>query len=65
MGGYDGREEFGRCVSTFEKLHRDGTSQLLKMEQSKLRVRERIGVKPCIADCLEGLSLLYEMHDSE
>uniref|UniRef100_A0A1J3G1N4 Uncharacterized protein n=1 Tax=Noccaea caerulescens TaxID=107243 RepID=A0A1J3G1N4_NOCCA len=58
-------EEFRRCVSTFEKLHRDGSSQLLKMEQSKLRVSERIGVKPCIADCLEGLSLLYEMHESE
>ncbi|CAN7027316.1 hypothetical protein BRARA_F03784 [Brassica rapa] len=57
-------EEFRGCVLTFEKLRREG-SQLLKMEQSKRRIEERIGVKPCIADCLKGLSLLYEMHQSE
>ncbi|ESQ44629.1 hypothetical protein EUTSA_v10003275mg [Eutrema salsugineum] len=57
-------EEFRGCVLTFEKLHRDG-SQTLKMELSKKRAEERIGVKPCIADCLEGLSLLYDMHQSE
>ncbi|VVB07195.1 unnamed protein product [Arabis nemorensis] len=57
-------EEFRGCVLALEKLHREG-SQLLKMEQSKKRVEERIGVKPCIADCLEGLSLLYDMHQSE
>ncbi|CAH2046565.1 unnamed protein product [Thlaspi arvense] len=57
-------EEFKGCVLTFEKLRRDG-SQSLKVETSKKRVKERIGVKPCIADCLEGLSLLYEMHQAE
>ncbi|CAN8247844.1 unnamed protein product [Cochlearia groenlandica] len=57
-------EEFRGCVMTFEKLHRDG-AQSLKMESSKKRVEQRIGAKPCIADCLKGLYTLYDMHLSE
>ncbi|KAL1199672.1 hypothetical protein V5N11_019432 [Cardamine amara subsp. amara] len=56
-------DEFRGCVLTLERQHRDGL-QLLKMEPSKRRV-ERIGVKPCLTDCLEGLSILYNMHQAE
>ncbi|EOA14622.1 hypothetical protein CARUB_v10027881mg [Capsella rubella] len=57
-------EEFWGCVLTLKKLHRDGL-HLLEVESSKRRVKERIGVKPCIADCLEGLSILFDMHQSD
>ncbi|CAN4118857.1 unnamed protein product [Withania somnifera] len=29
------------------------------------QLQQRVGIKPCIADCLDGLSLLAEMHQSE
>lgn len=38
-----------------------GGSVQLSMKQ----LHQRIGVKPSIADCLEGLRILHEMYQSE
>ncbi|XP_010549356.1 PREDICTED: uncharacterized protein At5g43822 [Tarenaya hassleriana] len=60
-------EEFRVSALAFEKLHRDA-AQLVKTgsnQLSKKQLQHRIGVNPCIEDCLNGLYLLYDMHRSE
>ena len=60
-------KEFHGIVSSLEKIVRDGR-QLVKGGSVKLimkQLQQRIGVKPSLADCLDGLSLLHEMHQSE
>ncbi|XP_021902626.1 uncharacterized protein At5g43822 [Carica papaya] len=60
-------QEFNSIISSLEKIHRDGR-QLVKGGSSKLGVKQlqqRVGIKPCLADCLDGLMLLYIMHQSE
>ncbi|KAJ0025892.1 hypothetical protein Pint_09207 [Pistacia integerrima] len=61
------REEFRGIVFSFEKLYRDGR-QLVKGGSNQLTVKQlqqRVGVKPCLADCLDGLMILHDMHYSE
>ena len=61
------RKEFHGIVLSLEKIVRDGR-QLVKGGSVKLtmkQLQQRIGVKPSLADCLDGLSLLHEMHQSE
>ncbi|RVW50917.1 Uncharacterized protein CK203_071330 [Vitis vinifera] len=60
---------FGNHFALIEKdsIVRDGR-QLVKGGSVKLtmkQLQQRIGVKPSLADCLDGLSLLHEMHQSE
>lgn len=61
------REEFQGIVLSIEKLYRDGR-QLVKGGSNQLTVKQlqqRVGVKPCLADCLDGLMILHDMHYSE
>ena len=61
------RKEFHDIVLSLEKIVRDGR-QLVKGGSVKLNMKQlqqRIGVKPSLVDCLDGLSLLHEMHQSE
>ncbi|KAF8394542.1 hypothetical protein HHK36_020753 [Tetracentron sinense] len=60
-------QEFHGVVLSLEKILRDGR-QLVKggsmvptVEQMELKV----GIKPSLADCLERLTVLHEMHHSE
>ncbi|KAL5733389.1 hypothetical protein ACOSQ2_033081 [Xanthoceras sorbifolium] len=60
-------EELRGIVSSLEKIHRDGR-QLVHGGSNQLTVKQlqqRIGVKPCLADCIDGLMLLHDMHNSE
>ncbi|KAH6814998.1 Pentatricopeptide repeat superfamily protein [Perilla frutescens var. frutescens] len=60
-------KEFCKIVSSLEKAVRD-SKQLVKVGSAQLtakQLKQRVGVKPTLADCLEGLRLLEEMHQSE
>ncbi|KAK2657199.1 hypothetical protein Ddye_010251 [Dipteronia dyeriana] len=60
-------EDFHGIVLYLEKIHRDGR-QLVKGGSNQLTVKQlhqRIGVKPRLADCIDGLMLLSDMHNSE
>ncbi|KAF8377455.1 hypothetical protein HHK36_030833 [Tetracentron sinense] len=60
-------EEFHGVVLSLEKILRDGR-QLVKGGSMPLTVKQmqlQVGVKPSLADCLEGLTILHEMHHSE
>ncbi|KAK4744010.1 hypothetical protein SAY87_010322 [Trapa incisa] len=60
-------EEFHGIVMSLEKIHRD-SRQLVKGGSTQLTVKQlqqRLGVKPSLQDCLDGLMLLHDMHNSE
>lgn len=60
-------EKFHSVVLSLEKTVRDGR-QLIKGGSVQITVKQlqqRVGIKPRIADCLDGLNLLSEMHRSE
>ncbi|KAL2458581.1 Uncharacterized protein Fot_55611 [Forsythia ovata] len=60
-------EDFHRVVLSIEKIVRD-SRQLVKGGSAQLttkQLKQQIGVKPSLADCLDGLGLLEEMHQSE
>ncbi|KZV32852.1 hypothetical protein F511_18741 [Dorcoceras hygrometricum] len=60
-------EEFHGVVSSLEKTVRD-SRQLAGTGSSQptaKQLRQRIGIKPTLEDCLDGLRLLEEMHKSE
>lgn len=60
-------KEFHSIVFFLEKTLRDGR-QLVKggsVQATPKQLQQRIGIKPCLADCLDGLSNVYEMHHSE
>ncbi|KAL0324853.1 UNVERIFIED_CONTAM: hypothetical protein Sradi_5054600 [Sesamum radiatum] len=60
-------EEFHGIVSSLEKIVRD-SRQLVKAGSSQptaKQLKQRVGLKPTLADCLDGLRLLEEMHRSE
>ncbi|XP_020530010.1 uncharacterized protein At5g43822 isoform X2 [Amborella trichopoda] len=59
--------EFDGIVKALEKLWQDGC-QLLKGESKQPTARQmqaRIGIRPSLSDCLEGLRAIHEMHHSE
>ncbi|CAN1163091.1 Uncharacterized protein At5g43822 [Linum perenne] len=58
-------EEFRQIVLSLEKMHRDGKQLVSHGSTSTKQLRQRIGVKPSLADCLEGLVRLHDMHQSE
>ncbi|XP_075475215.1 uncharacterized protein At5g43822 isoform X2 [Primulina tabacum] len=60
-------EEFRGVVSSLEKIVHDsrqldgaGSSQ-----STAKQLRQRIGIKPSLEDCLDGLRLLEDMHEAE
>ncbi|CAI9753341.1 unnamed protein product [Fraxinus pennsylvanica] len=60
-------EYFHGVVLSIEKIVRD-SRQLVKGGSAQLttkQLKQQIGVKPSVADCLDGLRLLEEMHQSE
>ncbi|KAH6799838.1 hypothetical protein C2S52_000302 [Perilla frutescens var. hirtella] len=60
-------KEFCKIVSSLEKAVRD-SKQLVKVGSAQItakQLKQRVGVKPTLADCLEGLRLLEEMHQSD
>ncbi|PON68249.1 Casein Kinase 2 substrate [Parasponia andersonii] len=60
-------EEFHSITLSLGKIHRDAR-QMVEGGSNQLCVKKlqlRIGVKPTLADCLDGLMLLHEMHQSE
>ncbi|CAL0328771.1 unnamed protein product [Lupinus luteus] len=60
-------EDFHSIVLSLEKTHRDGR-QLVKGGSSQPKVKQlqqRVGVKPTLTDCLDGLLFLHEIHQSE
>lgn len=61
------REEFHGVVFSIEKIHRDGRQQVKggSNQPSAKQLQLRVGVKPTLADCLDGLMVLYDMHRSE
>lgn len=61
------REEFHGIVFSIEKIHRDTRQQIKggSNHPSAKQLRQRVGIKPSLDDCLDGLMLLYDMHHSE
>ncbi|XP_010266218.1 PREDICTED: uncharacterized protein At5g43822 [Nelumbo nucifera] len=60
-------EEFHSIVVSLEKILRDGR-QLMKggsISPSTKQMQLRIGIRPSLFDCLEGLRIIFEMHYSE
>ncbi|KAL3697101.1 hypothetical protein R1sor_011177 [Riccia sorocarpa] len=59
--------DFHRVVLALEKIWRDGC-QLLKAEKPQptpQQLQQRVGPRPSLHDCLEGLRSLYQMHYDE
>ncbi|XP_059634727.1 uncharacterized protein At5g43822 [Cornus florida] len=60
-------EELHGIVSSLEKIFREGR-QLVKggsIKPTLKQLHQRVGIKPTLADCLDGLSLIHEMHQAE
>ncbi|KAK9921856.1 hypothetical protein M0R45_030352 [Rubus argutus] len=60
-------EEFHCVVLSLGRIHRDGR-QMIKGGSSQLslkQLQQQVGVKPTLADCVDGLMLLQDMHCSE
>ncbi|KAL1544786.1 hypothetical protein AAHA92_21591 [Salvia divinorum] len=60
-------KEFCGIVSSLEKVVRD-SKQLAKVGTAQMtgkQLKQQVGVKPTLADCIEGLRLLEEIHRSE
>lgn len=63
----DIREEFRGIVLSLERIVREG-KQLTKggsVQPKSGQLNLRIGIKPSLADCLEGLVQLHDMHQAE
>ncbi|KAK9075085.1 hypothetical protein SSX86_003404 [Deinandra increscens subsp. villosa] len=60
-------EELNIIILSLAKTLRDAKQQLKggTIQPSMKQLNHRIGIKPSIADCLEGLRLLHEMYQSE
>ncbi|XP_057429424.1 uncharacterized protein At5g43822 isoform X2 [Lotus japonicus] len=60
-------EDFHCVVLSLEKIHREGR-QLVKGGSSRPTIKQlqqRVGIKPTLNDCLDGLLFLHEIHNSE
>ncbi|XP_058098614.1 uncharacterized protein At5g43822-like isoform X5 [Magnolia sinica] len=60
-------KEFHGIVISLEKTVRDG-KQLLKggsMQPTVHQMQLRVGIRPSLADCVDGLRSLYDMHLAE
>uniref|UniRef100_A0A1D1YQ02 Uncharacterized protein At5g43822 n=1 Tax=Anthurium amnicola TaxID=1678845 RepID=A0A1D1YQ02_9ARAE len=57
-------KQFHFIVITLDKLSRDG-SQLLKSGSTPSALQMKIGIKPSLAECVDGLKTINEMHQSE
>ncbi|KNA10594.1 hypothetical protein SOVF_142870 [Spinacia oleracea] len=60
-------EDFHSIVLSLEKMVRD-SKQLVQggsHQRSTKQLQQRVGLKPSLSDCLDGLAILLEMHNSE
>lgn len=59
-------EDFRAIVLLLEKMVRDGRQLVGGGSQLSARqLKQRVGVKPSLSDCLDGLTILHDMHSSE
>ncbi|KAF9599049.1 hypothetical protein IFM89_033656 [Coptis chinensis] len=58
------KSDFQGIVMSLEKIFRDGSRHLANASSRK-QTELRIGIRPSIAVCIEGLKVVYEMHESE
>ncbi|KAK6249613.1 hypothetical protein SCA6_003618 [Theobroma cacao] len=60
-------EEFRAVVLSLDKLQRDGKqlAQGGSNQMNRKQLQQRIGVKPSLTNCMDGLMLLHEMHLAE
>ncbi|KAH9288593.1 hypothetical protein KI387_032710, partial [Taxus chinensis] len=59
--------EFDRVVKSLEKIWRD-SCHLLKgetLQPSVQQMQMRVGLRPSLSDCLDGLKSIYDMYHSE
>lgn len=59
--------EMIRVRNSLEKIWRDG-QQLLRAEKQQAtpqQLRRRVGARPSLQDCIDGLHSLYQMHSDE
>ena len=61
------RQDLNNVVLSLAKAYRDAKQQLKggSVQISVKQLNNRIGIKPSLADCLEGLRILHEMYQSE
>lgn len=61
------RDGFHSIVLSLEKIFKDGRRLVNggSSAPTAKQLKQRVGVKPSLSDCLEGLRILYEMHHSE
>ncbi|OMO91944.1 hypothetical protein CCACVL1_06942 [Corchorus capsularis] len=60
-------EEFRSVVRSLDKLQNDG-KQLAKggsNQMNRKQLQQKVGVKPSLTNCIDGLVLLHEMHLAE
>lgn len=60
-------DEFNKVVKSLKKIWQDGC-HLLKGETQQPTLQQmqmRVGLRPSLSDCLDGLKAIYEMHLSE
>lgn len=60
-------DEFNKVVKSLKKIWQDGC-HLLKgetLQPTLQQMQMRVGLRPSLSDCLDGLKALYEMHLSE
>ena len=57
------REEFRAVDMWLGKMVKDGR-QIVRA-QPRAKQQHKVGVKPSLTDCLDGLILVHEMHHSE
>jgi hypothetical protein len=57
------REEFYRIVLSIEKIHGDSRQQIKggSGKSSVKLLQQRIGIKPSVTDCLDGLVVLTSL----
>ncbi|XP_071711770.1 uncharacterized protein At5g43822-like isoform X2 [Rutidosis leptorrhynchoides] len=60
-------EEMNSVILSLAKTHRDAKQQVKggSIQASAKQLTNQIGIKPSLADCIEGLRLLHEMYQSE
>lgn len=59
------RGEMEVLCKSFEKLWRDGCQLLINEKPTVQQLQQRVGSRPSLNDCIEGLHNLYIMHRDE
>ncbi|XP_078439774.1 pentatricopeptide repeat (PPR) superfamily protein [Wolffia australiana] len=57
-------KQFESVVASLDKISKDAC-QLSRSESTPISCQIKIGIKPSLADCVEGLKTIHEMYQSE